>query len=55
MLIHLDSIVYFNEGNYVEHKNQRDIVVQATRWLDRTRSPGAFHMFVTTKNTCNGL
>ena len=55
MLIHLNNIVYFSEGNYAEHEDHSDIVVLATRWLDRTRSPGAFHMSMTTKNTCNGL
>ena len=55
MLNHLDSIVYFSEGNYVEHEDKSDIVVCATKWLDRTRSPGAFCMSMMTKNTCNGL
>ena len=52
MLIHLDSIIYFSEGNYVEHEDQSDIVFQATRWLDRNGSPSAFCMSVMTKNTC---
>ena len=52
MLIHLGSIVYFSEGNYLKHENQSDIVVQATRWLDRTGSLGAFSMSMMTNNTC---
>ena len=55
MIIHLDIIVHFSEGNYVEYEDQSNIVVLATRWLDRTGSLGAFRMSMKTKNTCNGL
>ena len=55
MLIHLDSIIHFSKGNYIKHEDQSDIVVIGTRWLDRTRSPGAFVMSMKTKNTCKWL
>ena len=55
MLNHLDSIVVFQRGKLCKHENQCDIIVQATKQLDRTGSPGAFCMFAITKNTRYGL